>query len=430
MGCALGGLLHPSLVTAASPAAGSPVGAAALVSVLAGATAALSAWLLTRMPDRRRAEWIGSLLVLVVLLGALWGSTSALKSGAVGAVGEPLDRVLSVRPTLGDTWEDYKVYLLLYDYVREGKPYYDSVLEVFRADSNRGNQPPPGVVGYRLPTIYYLWRVVPEPQQLPLAFLPLAAIAVVSSFVLAEELTRPGLAVLAPIIVAPAFLYLATSTYVTFVDAWAIPFTMLGIALLAASMRRKSRGLLWAAVAACLLGALLREILVYVMLFAPVSAVLLPRGRRWREVWPWLVGIAAFGAAYAAHVIAVAGRTSSGSGALWMRGGLGHFVATVRFFEGPYGAKPWLLPVLIAAGILGAVIVWQRARRLGAFLIAVTALPLAGFLVVGNGGVLDSGQLMGYWGILVVPVALSLVPVSVGWALAAGGVAEQAPQPG
>ena len=77
-------------------------------------------------------------------------------------MGEPLDKVLSVRPTLGDTWEDYKVYLQLYHDVSEGKPYYDSVLAIFRADPNRGNQPPPGVVGYRLPTIYYLWRAVPR----------------------------------------------------------------------------------------------------------------------------------------------------------------------------------------------------------------------------------------------------------------------------
>ena len=175
------------------------------------------------MPDRRRAEWIGSLLVLVVLLAALWGSTSALKSGAVGAVGEPLDRVCPCGRHWATPGRTTRSTCCSSEYVREGEPYYDSVLEVFRADSNRGNQPPPGVVGYRIPTIYFLWRVVPEPQQLPLAFLPLAAIAVVSSFVLAEELTRPGLAVLAPIIVAPAFLYLATSTYVTFVNAWADP---------------------------------------------------------------------------------------------------------------------------------------------------------------------------------------------------------------
>ena len=238
--------------------AGSPIGSAAFVAVLAGAAAALAAWLLTQTPDRRRAEWIGALLVLAVLLGALWGSTAALKSGAVGSVGEPLDKVLSVRPTLGETWEDYKVYLQLYHDVNEGKPDYDSVLAIFRADPNRGNQPPPGVVGYRLPTMYYLWRAVPRAEDLPLAFLPLAALAVVSSFLLATELTRPGVAVLAPIVVAPTFLYLATTTYVTFVDAWAMPFTLLGIALLVASVVRASRGLLWAAVAACLLGALFR----------------------------------------------------------------------------------------------------------------------------------------------------------------------------
>ena len=419
-------LFNPSLVTSASPAAGTRVGSAAIVAVLVGSVSALTAWLLQQTPDRRRGEWIGALVLLAVLVAGLWGSTVALKSGAIGAVGEPLDQVLSVRPTLGDTWEDYKVYLQLYHDVNEGKPYYDSVLVIFRADPNRGNQPPPGVVGYRLPTIYYLWRAVPRPEDLPLAFLLFAAIAVVSSFVLAEELTRPGMAVLAPILVSPAFLYLATTTYVTFVDAWAMPFTLLGIALLVASILRSSRGLLWAAVAACLLGALFREILIYPMLFALASTLLLPKGGRWREAWPWLVGIAGFAAAYAAHVVAVAGRTSSGRGSLWLRGGWGHFVATVRFFEGPFGAKPWLLPALIAVGILGAVIIWRREGRVGAFLTAVTAIPLAGFLVVGNGGVLDSGQLMGYWAILVVPVALSLVPVAVDWALTAVGVVEGA----
>ena len=163
-----------------------------------------------------------------------------------------------MRPTLGDTWEDYKVYLQLYHDVSEGKPYYDSVLAIFRADPNRGNQPPARCGGLspsdRLLPVAGLCR---DPEDLPLAFLPLAAIAVVSSFVLAEELTRPGVAVLAPIIVAPAFLYLATTTYVTFVDAWAMPLTMLGIALLVASIGRGSRALLWAAVVACALGALL-----------------------------------------------------------------------------------------------------------------------------------------------------------------------------
>ena len=104
----------------------------------------------------------------------------------------------------------------------------------------------------------------------------------------------------------------------------------------------------------------------------------------------------------------------------------GHFVATLRFFEGPLGAKPWLLPALVALGIAGAVIVWRRDGRVGAFLTAVVAVPLAGFLVVGNGGVLDTGQLMGYWAILVVPVALSLVPVAVEWGLTAAGVVDGA----
>ena len=85
------------------------------------------------------------------------------------------------------------------------------------------------------------------------------------------------------------------------------------------------------------------------------------------------------------------------------------------------------LPVLVVAGILGAVIVWRRQGRLGVLLTAITALPLAGFLVLGNAGVLESGKLMGYWGVLVVPIALSLVPVAVDWLLTAIGAVDPVP---
>ena len=150
--------------------------------------------------------------------------------------------------------------------------------------------------------------------------------------------------------------------------------------------------------AACLLGALFREILIYPMLFALASTLLLPEGRALARS----VAVAR-GNRRLRRGIRCARRRSCrahverAAAASWLRGGWGHFVATVRFFEGPFGAKPWLLPALIALGILGAVIVWRRDGRVGAFLTAVTAIPLAGFLVVGNGGVLDTGQLMGYW---------------------------------
>jgi hypothetical protein len=160
------------------------------------------------------------------------------------------------------------------------------------------------------------------------------------------------------------------------------------------------------------------------MLLAAASALLPAKEMRWRETWPWFVGLAAFAGVYAAHILAVAGRVSPREGyGYWLQGGLDHLLATLQFLDLYFGARPLLVPLLVVVALVGTVGLWRKQRRLSAFLTAVIAGPLLAFLIFGNGGrELSTGETTGYWGILVVPIALSLVPIAIDRALVARGV--------
>jgi hypothetical protein len=388
----------------------------ALGSIAAGAMA----YALSRAPARRRAEWTAALSLVGVIIIGMWATTATVDSGAFDPGAPSVNEWLSTRPELGKTPADRDYYLRVFYDMHDGLPYYDAYARVYQSDPVGGYKLPNGVPGYRLPTIFYLWLLLPaQGAALPWAFLVFATLAVASAFAIGAQLSRPGTAVLGALMVAVAYLLIATSTWVTFVDGWAMSVTLAGIALFVASVRRDSRRLLWAAVAVMLAAAALREILVYPMLLAAASALTLPRDRRWRDTWPWLAGLGAFAALYAAHAAAIAGRVDPEGGVgFWMRGGFEHLLATLGFLRLFFGGAPWLLPVLTAVGLAGAVIVMLRRQRLGVFLTAAIAVPLAAFLFFGSGGrELDTGGIAGYWGVLVVPIALSLVPVVIDSAL-------------
>ena len=425
MGVALGVVLAAPWFLHPAAQGSEFVGRAALYVALACGAAAGAAWGLSRAPSRRRAEWMLGIALVAAIVAGMWVTTAAVNSGAFANGGETLNQMLSTRPDLGKTPEDRDIYLRLFYDVHDGRPYYTSVAAIWLADSTIGNHLPIGVTSYRLPTIFYLWRVLPRNgAAIPWAFLVFATLAVASGFSIGAQLSRPGVAVVGALMVAAAYSLIATTPWVTFVDGWAMALTLAGIALFIASVRKDSRGLLWAAVAVLFASATLRELLVYPMLLAAASALLLPRKERWRAARPWLAGIAAFAAVYAAHIAAVAGRVDTQTGyGYWTQGGPAHLAATLEFFAPYFGARPLLLPLLVVLGIAGALSVWASQRRLSAFLTATVAGPLAAFLVFGNGGTeVATGTPSGYWGILVVPIALALVPVALEWAMVSLGV--------
>jgi len=393
---------------------------AVLFVALGGCAAGTVAFVLAGRSHGKHAEWGVALVIVAAIVLGMWVTTATVDSGAFNPGSQSVNEWLSIRPELGNTPSDRDYYLRVFYDMHDGLPYYEAFARVYEADPVGGNRLPNGVPGYRLPTLFYLWLLLPaQGAAIPWAFLVFATIAVASAFSIGAQLSRPGVAVLGALMVAVAYLLIATTTWVTFVDGWAMAATLAGLALLVASVRRRSRGLLWASIAVLLAGAAFREILVYPMLVAAASTLLLPRERRWHELVPWLVGLAAFAALYAAHAIAIGGRVDpQGSAGFWLRGGFGHLFATLGFLQTFFGGAPLFLPLLVVLGLAGAIIVMGHRRRLGAFLAATVGMPLVAFLFFGNAGrELDTGGITGYWGVLVVPIALALVPVAIDWAL-------------
>jgi len=324
---------------------------------------------------------------------------------------------LSTKPALGATPGDRDYFLRVFYDMQDGVPYYQAYINVYRADPLGEFRLPNGVPGYRLPTLFYLWLLLPaDGAAIPWLFLVFATLAVASAFAIGAQLGPPRLAVLGTLMVATAYLSIATSSFVVFVDGWAMALTLAGLALFIASVRKASAKLLWAAMLVMLLAAVFREIMIYPMLLAAASVLLLPSGERLKALVPWLAGFGIFGAIYAAHALAIDGRVDrAGTVGFWLHGGFDHLVATLRFFEQLFAGAPWFVPLLVAAGLAGAAVVVRSQRRLGLFLVAVIAVPHMAFLLFGGTGRdLITGSVAGYWGMLVVPIALALAPVAIG----------------
>lgn len=388
--------------------------------VLAALAAGVVAWVLHKASDRKKAEWWTAIGFVAVVVALMWATTAASNRGDFVPNEPRVNDWLSAKPALGATPGDRDYFLRVFYEMHDGVPYYEAYIKVYRADPLGEFRLPNGVPGYRLPTLFYLWLLLPaDGAAIPWLFLIFATLAVGSAFAIGALLGPPRLAVLGALMVATAYLSIATSSFVVFVDGWAMSLTLAGLALFIASVRTASAKLLWAAMLVMLLAAVFREILIYPMLLAAGSAMLLPKDKRLEQLWPWLTGIGIFSAIYAAHALAIDGRIDkAGSVGFWMNGGVAHLVSTLRFFEQLLGGAPWFVPLLVAAGLAGAMAVERNQRRLGVFLVATIASPLITFLVLGSGGRdLITGAVGGYWGMLVVPIALALAPVAIGRAL-------------
>ncbi|MDD2882890.1 MAG: hypothetical protein PHQ58_20960 [Rhodoferax sp.] len=389
-----------------------------IIFIVLGAIAAgVVALALRKASKRNKAEWRVAIGAVAVVIALMWATTAASNRGDFVPNEPTVNQWLSTKPALGATPGDRDYFLRVFYDMHDGVPYYEAYINVYRADPLGEFRLPNGVPGYRLPTLFYLWLLLPaDGSAIPWLFLVFATLAVGSAFAIGAQLGPPRLAVLGALMVATAYLSIATSSFVVFVDGWAMALTLAGIALFIASVRSASAKLLWAAMCVMLLAAVFREILIYPMLLAAASVVTLPMGQRLKALWPWLAGFGIFGAIYAAHASAIDGRVDqAGSVGFWIHGGLAHLAATLRFFDQLFAGAPWFVPMLVLAGLAGAVTLLLGQRRLGAFLVAVIAVPHMAFLFFGGTGRdLITGSVGGYWAMLVVPIALALAPVAIG----------------
>ena len=364
------------------------------------------------VPKKTLALGVSSLLVVWALVN-LW---VPLLAGGIPLTGYgPLHAAdISAVPQPHQYVNDDAIYRRVFYLMHAGTPYY----QAFRDAWLGLKQAPPlpsSVTAYRLPTMYWLWNLLPDNAFLIVTvFLGFASIGAVAAAFITGQLVGIRFAPLAALAVAGYAAGSAVTVYLTYIDLPAACIALVGIALFARAAVSDDDRFLYAAATVLALAALTREILAYLIVFAALSALLQPAGKRLRRALPWIAALGTFALGYAAHAYEVTTLIANRSGTIGYVGGSPAFALdAIRRFSDWMAAGGIVLPLLFVLGVLGALGAAKRAGRpFSVFALAALVVPIVAMVKLGNPGIDAAGQQVNYWGNLFVPLALSLWPVA------------------
>jgi hypothetical protein len=402
----------PLLAHAEKPGASGWLLAIVVAPLAAGGLCALRRLSADRGGERRLNR-VAAIAIVALTVANFW---YPLVVGGWPATGYGLLPAAQVRaPAAPGTYgNDEGLYRRIFALQHQGEGFYAAFRDAWSGIAQHP-APPNSPTGFRLPTYFWLWRQLPDdPFTVVELFLVFASVGIVAAAFVGGELVGSRLAPLSALAVAAYAIDVGFSMYALFVDLPAMSIVLVGVALFAYAARTRRLGVLWAAAGVCALAALTREVLVYVLVFAALSALFEPAGERLRRAVPWLAGLAAFAVGYVAHALAVAPFLGAGSTSVtYLNGGPAYLADAFSRFSGSFGAGEAALVVFIALGVVGAIGCRRRAgSAFGAFAIASVTLPFAAMLVIGNPGHDAAGAVANYWGLLVVPLALAFWPAS------------------
>jgi hypothetical protein len=321
---------------------------------------------------------------------------------------------ISAVPQAHQYVNDDAIYRRVFYLMHSGEGYY----QAFRDAWLGLKQAPPlpqSVTAYRLPTMYWLWTLLPDNAFLiATVFLAFASIGAVAAAFITGQLVGVRFAPLAALALVGYAAGSALSVYLTYIDLPAMCMALVGIALFARASISDDDRFLYAAASVLALAALTREILAYLIVFAALSCLLQPAGKRLRRAIPWLIALGVFAVGYSAHAFAVQAFIANRTGTIGYLGGSPSFALdAIRRFSDWMTAGGIVLPLLFLLGVLGALGAEKRAKRpFSAFAFAALVVPILAMIKLGNPGIDAAGLQVNYWGNLFVPLALSLWPVA------------------
>jgi hypothetical protein len=251
--------------------------------------------------------------------------------------------------------------------MRAGQGYYEASEQTFRAAGGTIET----ARGYRLPTAFLLWRLLPERGLWP-------AYVIVVAGATALILLAGGVA---PIAVLLCFLYLLIlgkfSVEYLFVELWAVP--LVAGAMVASVARRW-----WPAAGLALAATTVRELAVLLIVGGLLAALV-----RKHPTKPWVGALATAAVLYGLHIVLVSSHLGS-------HGTEGRLLGT-----GSLSAAAHMMGFQLPAGVVVGPLLWSAAlvwlRRTDRLLAVgpYAALPLLGLVA-------DRP----YWGGMVVPFLL------------------------
>lgn len=311
-----------------------------------------------------------------------------------------------------DTYQfDDEVYRRTYYLLHQGRPYYEAFNEAWLQQANKPAAPN-SVMGYRLPTYYVLWRLLPsEVFSLVYLFLAFCTVGVIASASIAGQLVGARFAPLAAVAMAAYSMSVGITASVTYIDLPSMCIALAGIALLIRATLAGNRKTLWAAIAVLTLAALTREILAYFLVLGALTSLLeIPEKRRTAAA-PWGAGLGVFFLGYAMHAATVWGYLSESSKISYLRGNLDFATKAITTYSFAMNGQGVAISVIFALGVAGAVASHRRlGRRLATLFTIALVLPILAMVRFGNIAIAPDGTQVNYWGMLVVPLALALWP--------------------
>ncbi len=387
----------------------------ALVALTAGVTAAAVTWVRARtgLSWARAATGIA---VLALILGALWSTSTMMVTAKPDPGALSLREKLLDDPTRRTYTTDTEVFRATYFRMARGEGYYSAYRASMLADADRRPGPMNGALMVREPAVFELWHALGSPARIPIAFLVLASLAACAAFSIGDTLGEGRFGGLSALLVATYLAFFSLTEAVLLTEAWAAMVGMVAAALFVRGAVTKREGWLWAASAAALLSALVREHMVLLLVAMSVAALTAREDPRpapaWRRSAPWLASVVAFIAAYAVHWRMVGGPLLQASSDQYSKGGLEHLLAAVSYAGDLMQPSLAALFVLVPMGLFGASLLRSRPSRW--MLLGFVGAMLVVFLLGGSAAYDSKGARIGYWGPLAVPFALVTVPFVAG----------------
>lgn len=396
-----------------NPASTGPIVAeAALWAVACGGLAAL---VRTVVAGRREAVPVLVAAAALVLIGNLWytplhANTQPYVDPGTGMSIPPFDEQLR-----GDVPEyleatDGVLYYRVFESYRDGGDFYEEFHAAYRSS---GSRPPARSQGdFRTPTLFWLWRLLPDARGVVLLYLAFASAAVLSCLLITPRRSLP-LAIPACTAIASYLVVPPTQHMVFLQEPWSAILGVLALAAHALSLSG-SRWRAWvvAAVSLVTLAVLVRETIAFLAIAGAVSSLVGARDQRRFRMTAWAIGLFIIaGATVAQYLITRPYWLAAAELPRVGRGSLEFMLAGFRVGTECLGQGHWLPTVLALVGIAGAVTASDvRLRLFASLFIASTA---ASFLVLGNDAWAAGQGVVNYWGIVMLPVVYALMPAAL-----------------
>lgn len=294
---------------------------------------------------------------------------------------------------------DPGVLLATYKSVENGRDYYESYKQ---AQLGRFSQSiiPGDIWGWRLPTVFYIWKIMPgQALSIYVLYLILAATVLYVAFLINRMFLPENLALLSPYLIFP-YLHFATRDQMLLeTEWWAVSIFIFAIYAL---LKRQ----LFFSTVFFSLTLLIREI--YIL---PVGLMLIGALFRQRKLIPvFTVPLISYSALFIYHILRVNEFTDAWGTILAARtvdNGFLFLQQTLAFASWEYLAnlyRPFYF--LTLAAVMGCLYIFKFQKRQEALFLLLAFLPFPiAFLKFGTTPFNE------YWGIIYVPIAIMLSPL-------------------